>query len=635
MSDFRAISGVSSTLQALLRDRMELPGGVTLNDLQITISTPLGETPPGTPPAPEAPRVNLFLYQVSESPFLSNQDLPGRGHPAAYGNPPLSLNLHYLVTAYGSHAAGNGAFLDESQAQQLLGSAMRVLHDFPLVGESLQTMREPVGRAILHPALVGAYERLKICLDPISIEDLTKIWTALTIPYRLSAAYSVSVVQIESRRARRYPQLVGERPNAGPMVTVIPLQTPAISSLTVRRQGDPPDSERPAPYARIGDTLIIHGLNFSGGATTVSLGDLELPVTPLSGQRIELALPDDTYTFAGTTTPIPTERRLQPGALNVDVKVSPVGLPQAGVRSNRAVFMLTPHVQSIVGAAPNTLTITGARLLAADLVGETLVGRLLFDASAYTAASPTSIQLTLPDALPRRGVNVFLSTPLAGFPLLASPPELEVTIGGGVAQTIQLANIPATFQDAASALQAAMRAAPVADLRYKEARVTTRNNRFILVAGGLQAAIVFNNTPTAAQLGLDALTARPGYLSGSLQPFPALSAPPGSVRVTMGGVSAIATLAAAPVSLLDAADKVHTAISAADPGPEFVNSLTTALGDQLLITSGGNTAVNVTGVTGGDETTVAELQLRGFYPVRVRVNGVEAIGGVNRIELPL
>ncbi len=635
MSDFRAISGVSSTLQALLRDRMELPAGVALNDLQVTISTPLGETPPGVPPAPEAPRVNLFLYQVSESPFLSNQDLPGRSHPAAYGNPPLSLNLHYLLTAYGSHTAGNGAFLDESQAQMLLGSAMRVLHDFPLVGDSLQTVRDPVGRTILHPTLVGAYERLKICLDPISIEDLTKIWTALTIPYRLSAAYSVSVVQIESRRARRYPQLVGERPTAGPMVTVIPLQTPAIQSLTVRRAGDPPDSERPAPYARIGDTLILHGLNFSGGAATVSLGDLELPVTPFSGQRIELTLPDDAYIFAGANTPIPAEKRLQPGVHNVDVKVSPVGLPQAGVRSNRAVFVLTPHVQSIVGAAPNTLTITGVRLLAADLACETLVGRLLFDASAYAAASSTSIQLTLPDSLPRRGVNVFLSTPLAGFPLLGAPLELEITIGGGPAQTIQIANTPADFQAAASALQAAIRAAPVAGPLYKEARVATRNNRFVLTAGGLQATIAFANTPIAAQLGLDALTARPGYLSGVLQPFPTLTTPPGSLRVTMGGIAANATLASAPLSVVDAADRLHTTISAANPGLDFANSLTVTVGDQLLIVSGGNAAVDVAGVAGGDETTVAELQLRGLYPVRVRVNGVEAIGGVNRIELPL
>jgi hypothetical protein len=59
------------------------------------------------------------------------------------------------------------------------------------------------------------------------------------------------------------------------------------------------------------------------------------------------------------------------------------------------------------------------------------------------------------------------------------------------------------------------------------------------------------------------------------------------------------------------------------------------VGAQLMIVPGQNTPITIDGVTGGDMTTVAELQLRGSYPVRVRVNGAEGIGGVNRIDLPL
>jgi hypothetical protein len=40
MSNFLAIGGVSATLQALLRDRMELPAGMVRTDLQVTISIP-------------------------------------------------------------------------------------------------------------------------------------------------------------------------------------------------------------------------------------------------------------------------------------------------------------------------------------------------------------------------------------------------------------------------------------------------------------------------------------------------------------------------------------------------------------------------------------------------------------------
>lgn len=339
MSDYSAINGVSLTLRKLLLDRMEFMP----NNLAITISTPFVEAnqnPGGGAPTPEGDRINLFLYQVSENGFLKNQELlSNRG---SQGTPPLSLNLHYLLTAYGSNVQ-NGAHIDESKAQQLLGSAMRVLHDYAIITESLVTTRlTPVGQTILDPALRGQYEKLKLCCDPISIEDLTKIWTALTVPYRLSVAYSVSVIQIESQRPRVFPQLVGEPPRGGPFITVLPLQTPLIEAVAVRPAGGAPDVEQSAPYLHIGDTLIITGQNFNGADLLVVLNRLEIPVRPQSGRRIEVVIPDDGYLFQGVTYPIPVDQRLQPGLLLVEVKVAPPGVPAAGVRSNQAAVMLTP-----------------------------------------------------------------------------------------------------------------------------------------------------------------------------------------------------------------------------------------------------------------------------------------------------
>lgn len=212
----------------------------------------------------------------------------------------------------------------------------------------------------------------------------------------LSAAYSISVVQIESRRARRFPQLVGEPLTAGPMITVVPLQTPYIASLAVIRQGDPDQRERSAPYARIGDTLVIKGEHFSGGTVNIAIGGLQIPVIPVSTKRIELVLPDDQFAWNGANIAIPADARLQPGVHTVEVVTTPPGLPAVPARSNQAIMMLTPHIVSITGTAPNTLTITGTRLFAPDLDCETLVGQVLFTADAYTASSPTSITITLP-----------------------------------------------------------------------------------------------------------------------------------------------------------------------------------------------------------------------------------------------
>src|SRR5215831_6441766 len=176
MSNFLAIGGVSATFQTLLRDRMELPPGMTRTDLQVTVSIPQAEEVQ----QPEPTRVNLFLYRVTENGSLKNQMIPGQGHPSEYGHPPLSLVLHYLITAYG--ATDDNGVVNETRSQFLLGAAMRVFHDHPIVTETLQTIQPPTGQTILHQSLRGEFERIKLCLDPISLEDLSKVWTALSRP---------------------------------------------------------------------------------------------------------------------------------------------------------------------------------------------------------------------------------------------------------------------------------------------------------------------------------------------------------------------------------------------------------------------------------------------------------------------
>ena len=106
-------------------------------------------------PHKEDPRVNVFLYRVTENGYLQNQEIPGRGGSSGYGHPPLSLNLHYLVTAYGNQEIlVNGSTLfQDTDAHFLLGSAMRVFHDVPIVTESVTSVRPPSGSVILDQTL--------------------------------------------------------------------------------------------------------------------------------------------------------------------------------------------------------------------------------------------------------------------------------------------------------------------------------------------------------------------------------------------------------------------------------------------------------------------------------------------------
>ena len=408
MSNFLAVGGVSASLQALLRDRMDLPQGTTRAELQVTVSSPPGDEAQ----AAETPRVNLFLYRVTENGALKNQMIPGQGHPSEYGHPPLSLVLHYLITAYG--ASDDNGVLNETRAHFLLGSAMRVLHDHPIVTESLVTVQAPAGQTILHQSLRGEFEHVKLCLDPISLEDLSKVWTALTRAYRLSAAYTVSVVQIESRRVATLAAPVQTR-----RVHVIVSRRPHISS--VYRTPLSPGEVIGDLRAHVLQDLTIEGQNFRAARTGVKLGTLEpIGVQPTSDGQIRIVVPDDTYPADADhplPRPIPLADRLRPGPQTVEVQTSrPSEVVQGGLdhgvvvlddrrqASNQGVFMLTPEVTGVnpgAGGVATLLTVNGRRLYRPPVKSVILVGDVSIPVQEpgpgdpWVAPTDTSVQVPL------------------------------------------------------------------------------------------------------------------------------------------------------------------------------------------------------------------------------------------------
>jgi hypothetical protein len=409
MSSFLAIGGVSSSLQALLRDRMELPAGMSRTDLQVAISTP---QPEDDATAAEPTRVNLFLYRATENGALKNQMIPGQGHPSEYGHPPLSLVLHYLLTAYG--ATDDNGLVNETRAHFLLGSAMRVLFDYPVITDGLMTVNSPPTQ-ILHDSLRGEFEQIKICLDPLSLEDVSKVWTALTRPYRLSAAYTVSVVQIESRRlktlaapvlTRRIHLLVSKRPQVSNVYRSVVLPGEVIGDIR----------------AHVLQELTIEGQNFRAAQSYVKIGNLEpIGVTPVSDAEIRIIVPDDTYPVDADhplARPIPVEDRLRPGPLSVEVQtLHPTEVVQGGLdkgavitdnrrqSSNQGVFLLAPEISAInplnvaaggLGAA--VLTVAGRRLFQPGVKSVVLVGDVSIpvqDPGPGGPQSDTSVRVSL------------------------------------------------------------------------------------------------------------------------------------------------------------------------------------------------------------------------------------------------
>lgn len=648
MSDFRAIGGVSTTLQTLLSDRMEWPDGIT--SAPVTVGPPPFSTADVNPRL-EPPRVNLFLYRVTENGFLQSQEIPGRGAGSAFGHPPLSLNLHFLLTAYGNEQIEDQATVfDDTNAQFLLGSAMRVLHDLPIVTPNLATVRPPSGVIVLHESLREDFERVKTTLEPLTLEDITKIWTALGLRMRLGASYVVNVVQIESRRRRTFPRPVGQpasaiipplptdAPAPGPMIYVFPIQTPTITEVRVRRVAE--TVEQSIAYARIGDTLVLRGTSIFAPITAVAFGDIEVPASFAGPDRVEAVVPDATIPGLG---PIPPERQLQPGVRTARIILRDPMVPGTRFSSNEAPFMLVPAVNPATlaygGGPPRTLTIQGTRLIGASPGGEAVIGRASIPRESYLSATPTQIAVPIPDTLPARGVNLMLGAPLPDpIPLGAGAQTLEVTIGG-VLRSIT-ANLPSTIPRASVAdiVASLIHDALPTDPNFTGTQVDLWHDRLLVVPGGLTTTVAITSpggSTFAADLGLTAAQppgAATALVSGSLASPPLVSALLPQVRLTIGAQPPITVPVAPATSLAALADALQTTITGIGGPAEYLNAQVAVTGDQLLVIPGAAGAV-VFDATASDSTTVSQLQLRARFSVRVRVNNAESIDQAV-VELP-
>ena len=646
MSDFRAIGGVSETLQTLLFDRMEQPFGAPV---PVTIGTPPFTSKDNDPHVEDA-RVNLFLYRVTENGYLQNQEIPGRGSVGAYGHPPLSLNLHYLVTAYGTTEVRSGlaTLFDDSTAQFVLGSAVRVLHDVPVVTDSVMTVRAPSGTIILHPSLRDDFEHVKICLEPLTLDDISKVWTALALRFRLSAAYVVNVVQIESQRPRRYPRPVGQplsainpplpsdAPSPGAMIYVLTIQSPTVSDVRVIRAGT--IVEQPFAYAAIGDDLVLLGTSLSGPRTAVMIGDVEVPAKSASGTRVVATIPDATIPGVG---PISPELQLQPGVQSVKVIVRDPLVPQSAFSSNEAAFMLVPSVNPlgvVYTAGPRRLTISGTRLISATSGGETVIGRTSTPRASYIAASPTQIVVPIADTLPTRGVQTIIGTALPDPVVFgAGALTMAITIGGTTRNIT--ANLPTSIprDTVASIIANLIHDAAPADTRFTGTHVDLWQNALVVVPGGLTDVVSVAPTggsPLAASLGLVGPPppgASSAFISGSLGSPPAISALIPQLRITVGAKPALGITLAKPTTLGALASDLQAKINLG-AAAEYASARVAVSGDQVLLIPGAAGAVKFD-ASPGDDTTVSELQLNALFAIRVRVNGAESIDNAT-VRLP-
>lgn len=274
MSNGLAIAGVT----AVLRDRLN-DGLVNHNVAGVLGSTVTVSVLPPDRVVPsegnEVSQLNLFLYQVTPNTGWRNEGLPAHDSSGRnrLTNPPLALDLHYLVSAYSG---------GDLHAEILLGYAMQLMHEFPvLTREMIRTALNPspdVGldlppalRALADCGLADQVELLRITPQFLNTEEMSKLWTATQSNYRPTAAYHVSVVLIEATRPTRPSLPVLTRGPVDPVTgrergpVVEPSLVPPLPTLEVVR----PAGEQ--PVARMDETITLEGHHLDGSAREVRL----------------------------------------------------------------------------------------------------------------------------------------------------------------------------------------------------------------------------------------------------------------------------------------------------------------------------------------------------------------------------
>jgi len=361
MAGVTAIQGVDDTLKKLTTDGV---AGLTEKP-DVTVG-PLDRDS-------DALRLNWFLYRITPNPAYRNMEPPRTGWHSSRGRPPLALQLQYLLTAFPSSESNAG---DQEQfAHAALAAAMQTLHANAIVHEADPAL-SPLAKPLVEP--------LRITLDALDLESISKLWTATTQPLRLSVGYEISLVVVDALQQHVAGPPVRERRFA-----VAPTMGPRIASV------DP-------PRASFTDELLVRAEGLTAGAAwTLGRADGD-PAGPPEGWPMTLAATPPAP--PGTVRLKLPRADLTPGARRLDVAVS-----EAGLLVGRDSIALT--VVPIV-TGPSTPLSKGVQvdLDVAHAAGDVevfLAGARLAP-SSVSFTSPTELKITIPPPTPAGTTEIAL-----------------------------------------------------------------------------------------------------------------------------------------------------------------------------------------------------------------------------------
>ena len=325
MSDFLAVAGVTAVLKSILTNALTSSGVNAAFAAPASVSALSPDLV--VTGADEQPQLNIFMYYASLNASYRNVGLPSSDSLGnRVSNPPLALNLHYLMSAYGKA---------ELAPEILLAWAMQIFYENPVL--SRQTVQAlltalatspgatPEMQAVAKTTLANQFELIRIAPEALTNEEISKLWMAFNTHYRPTTSYQISVVLIQETQPFKSNLPVQSR-----NVKALPLPGPVIDSLS-------PQS------VATGDILTIAGRNFVGdtpGDTLVSFdGNPPVPPDTVQGNIIRITIPP----------------ALKPGVRAVRVVRNVVfgtpGDPHTGFTSDPALYQLRPTITSATPVA--------------------------------------------------------------------------------------------------------------------------------------------------------------------------------------------------------------------------------------------------------------------------------------------
>jgi len=274
VSNVVSVAATTATLQSTLQNALDRAAmlGLGVPNASVVTTRPSSVTPTG-------PGVHLYLYRLEPNAAWANSDLAFRDSSGRLAEiPTAAVTLHYLLTFFGDE--------DELEPQRLLGIVVAHLHSEPYLTKQMvtDTLQDINFQYVNGSDLAGQPELVRLTPVPLSLDDLSRIWTSLPSGgFGVSVAYQAAPVLLQ-------PEVMTSQslPVRSRGATVVPVRQPVVTSVEAFPPAVPPEP------ITVGTTVLVRGRNLSSSAMRVEIDGSPVAaaaVTDVADTSLQVALP--------------------------------------------------------------------------------------------------------------------------------------------------------------------------------------------------------------------------------------------------------------------------------------------------------------------------------------------------------